>query len=192
MIGMVKGTIILKYDQSFLLDVSGIGYKVFVPSQVLLQNTLGALVTVYTHTHVREDVLELYGFTEPADLQLFEMLIGVSGIGCKTALGVFTVGKRSDITQAITAGDVQFFQAVPRLGKKNAQKIIIELRNKLGGGEDMLVTDATDEKATADIIEALKGFGFSNKEAYDALRAVGADGTTTSEKIKLALRHLGK
>src|SRR4051812_12815805 len=119
MIGIIKGTIEYREDPFVIIDVHGVGYKVLVPLPVSSKFTgIGEQVKLFTHTHVREDLLELYGFTEPQDLKLFEYLISVSGVGCRTALGIFTAGTRHDIIRAITANDIAFFTAVPRLGKK--------------------------------------------------------------------------
>lgn len=190
MIGSLTGTITYRDTSQLILDVHGVGYAVFVPTAVAATRELGSSLTVYTHLHVREDVLELYGFTDAADLKIFKHLISVSGVGCKTALGVFSVGSRSDILQAIAAGDTTFFTPVPRLGKKNAQKIIIELKNKLGGaGEIDLSAETQDSDA---ILAALQTFGYSMSEAHGALRAVGDAGSTVEQKVKLALKYLGK
>lgn len=124
MIGSLNGIIDYQEASSIIIDVNGVGYKVLVPVSMPL--SLGDKVKLFIHTHVREDLLELYGFKEVQDLKLFEYLISVSGVGCKTALGVFSVGSRAEIIKAIIGNDVGFFTAVPRLGKKNAQKIIIE------------------------------------------------------------------
>ena len=136
MIGTLTGTIAYREEQSIIVDVHGVGYRVLVPTSVSSKVVNEEGVKLYTHTHVREDLLELYGFTDPSDLKLFQHLISVSGVGCKTALTVFSVGSRQEISKAIVSNDVAFFTSVPRLGKKNAQKIIIELKNKLGG-EDL-------------------------------------------------------
>lgn len=191
MIGTLKGTIEYRQDPHVIVDVNGVGYKVLVPTTVLARiNALGDPIKLYTHTHVREDVLELYGFSEPADLKLFEYLISVSGVGCRTASGIFSVGTRSEIIQAIIGADVAFFTSVPRLGKKNAQKIIIELKNKIGGGEDLDLSADTQENN--EIVSALKTFGFDPKESQDAIRALAGKGETVEEKIRLALKYLGK
>lgn len=188
MIGLLKGTIAYKDASAILLDVQGVGYKVLVPVAFLSKGALGDGVILYIHTHVREDLLELYGFTEPEDLRIFEYLISVSGVGCKTALGIFSVGARQEIVQAITAGDVAFFMSVPRLGKKNAQKIIIELKSKLGGLTDI---DLSQDESS-EVISALKGFGFSDEEARLALRGIKGEGETVTDKVKLALKYFGK
>ncbi len=191
MIGMLRGTVALKNAPSLIIDVSGVGYKVFVPNSVLTNSALGDAVTVYTYTYVRDDALELYGFSSGEDLKLFEMLISVSGVGCKSALGVFSVGNRSNIVNAVITGDVSFFTAVPRLGKKNGQKIIIELKNKLGGVEDLDLSQG-ESSEQSDAISALQSFGFSRQEAEQATHTVFKEDMKTEELVKLALKQLGR
>ena len=192
MISFLHGTILLKDLTSVIIDVNGVGYKVQVAQS--MQESIGAVGTkaqVFIYTHVRQDYLELYGFLEHADLKLFELLIGVSGIGPRTALGIFNNGSRGEIISAILKGDVTFFSGIPRLGKKNAQKIIIELRSKLGSKEalelDSALTSDGDE-----VVEALKSFGYTIKEAQLALRSIGPSVSSMEEKVRLALKYLGK
>jgi Holliday junction DNA helicase RuvA len=192
MIGTLKGIIEYREDPFLIVDVNGVGYKVIVPNPVLSKiNGTGESIKLYTHTHVREDVLELYGFTEPSDLKVFSLLISVSGVGCRTALGIFSAGSRHEILQAITTGDVAFFTSVPRLGKKNGQKIIIELKNKVGAQGDIDLSDDSNANQQ-EIVNALKGFGFSAREALDAIRGLNGKGDTIEEKVRLALKNLGK
>ena len=188
MIGSLTGAVAYRDSVSLLLDVHDVGYTVFVPNTLSVAS--GDRITLFTHTHVREDVLELYGFSTIADLKLFTYLISVSGVGCRTALGVFSIGSRQEIVTAITNNDVSFFTGVPRLGKKNAQKIIIELKNKLGGEEDLDLgaVDAT----TDEVLIALKSLGFQSSEARIALKSLNGKGETVGEKVKLALKYLGK
>ncbi|GIW62138.1 MAG: Holliday junction branch migration protein RuvA [Patescibacteria group bacterium] len=191
MIGMLQGVITLKDSPIMVIDVHGVGYNVFVSHALFAAHQVGETVKLYTHTYIRDDALELYGFSSPEDLKLFQMLINVSGVGCKSALGIFSIGQRGDIVNAIIKGDVGFFTAVPRLGKKNAQKIIIELKNKLGGVDDLDLSDeVTNEQQEA--IAALKNFGFTHHEAQNAIRKITGDGLTTEEIIRLALKELGK
>lgn len=191
MIGMLTGTIVFRGNTYFLVDVHGVGYKVTVPRGISeRKQSNGEIITLHIHTHVREDVLELYGFLEHDDLRLFEQLISVSGVGCRTALGIFSIGKREEIIDAIVKNDVQFFTAVPRLGKKNAQKIIIELKGKVGGDGDFDFGQIGGEQR--EILDALKTFGYTDREAIDAIRGVKGEGKTMEEKIKLALKYLGK
>lgn len=192
MIGMLRGTVALLDVNFVIVDVQGVGYKVLLSSKALAQiQRIDEPITLHIYTHVREDVLELYGFQTLEDLKVFEMLIGVSGVGCKSALGIFSIGSRGEIINAILKGDVTFFTAAPRLGKKNAQKIIIELKSKLGDTTDFDLS-AEIASGTDEVIEALKGFGFSLREAQEALRQSGGEGETTAEKIRLALKYLGK
>lgn len=191
MIGMLTGTVALRNDPFIILDVHGVGYKVYITSQLFPSLTQGQELTVFTHTHVREDALELFGFPTAEDLRLFELLIDVNGIGPKTAVGVFAVGNRSEIVGAIAQADVDFFTGVPRLGKKNAQKIIIELKNKIGGKEELDLKEESDD-ITYETIAALEGIGFSEREARMAIKAIEGKGTTVQEKVKLALKQLGK
>lgn len=191
MIGLLTGKIAFRNDPYIILDVHGVGYNVYVTPQLFPSLTLGQELTIYTHTHVREDALELFGFPTAEDLRLFELLIDVNGIGPKTAVGVFAVGRRSEIVSAIAQADVDFFTGVPRLGKKNAQKIIIELKNKIGGKEDLDLREASDD-ITVETIAALEGIGFSEREARMALKAIEGKGITVQEKVKLALKQLGK
>ncbi|MBU4016677.1 Holliday junction branch migration protein RuvA [Patescibacteria group bacterium] len=191
MIGTLKGTIEYREDPYLIIDVNGVGYRVLVSASVLSKiNGIGESLKLYTHTHVREDLLELYGFGEPQDLKLFQYLISVSGIGCKTALAIYSVGGRKEIIQAIVENDVTFFTSVPRLGKKNAQKIIIELKNKLGGEGDIDLSQ--DGSETQEVISALKNFGFTPLEARGAIKALKGAGETVGEKVRLALKYLGK
>lgn len=191
MIGMLEGLVALKINPHLIINVSGVGYKVLVSSPFFSKVVLDSKVRIFTHTHVREDSLELFGFESIEDLKLFEYLISVSGVGGKTALGIFSVGSRSDIVSAIVTGNVSFFTAVPRLGKKNAQKIIIELKNKLGGVEDLDLS-SSDSMEANEVIAALEHFGYSIREAELAFQAVKKDGLTTEQMVKLSLKYLGK
>jgi len=201
MISYLEGIIKHKGLGYLILLTGGVGYKVYVPTDVLAKISLlprrssdvigtEAGLSLYIHTHVKEDVLDLYGFDNPDDLALFELFLGVSGIGPKTALAIFSNGKLPKIKEAIVKGDVAFFTSVPRLGTKNAQKIIIELRSKLGSiGEFDLASESGETK---EIIDALKAFGFSASESKEALQALKDVEGTTSDKIRQSLKFLGK
>ena len=192
MIGTLKGIIEYREDPFIIVDVHGVGYRVVVPNSVSSTiNRLGESIKLYTYLHVREDLLELYGFTDPSDLKVFSLLISVSGVGCRTALGIFSVGSRHEIIQAISNGDVSFFTSVPRLGKKNGQKIIIELKSKLGAKGDIDLS-GDGEIGQTELVNVLQAFGFSTKEAQEAIRGLNGEGETLEEKVRLALKHLGK
>ena len=191
MIGMVNGKIELLKLPYVLIDVNGIGYKILVSENVFSKLATGQEIKLFTYTYVREDALELFGFLQPEDLNLFENLISVSGIGPKTALNIFSFGERNNIIEAIVKGDVSFFTSVPRLGTKNAQKIIIELKNKMGGFTDIDLS-GRELAENQDVLQALKSFGFSMSESQKALREIRKPGISTEEKIRLALKNLSR
>src|SRR3989338_1410995 len=170
MISYLSGITKFKGPNCLIVLVNGVGYKVFVPADILSRISLNSPVSLFTHTHVKEDALDLYGFINQEELALFELMLGVSGIGPKTALSIFSNGKLPKIKEAVVKGDVDFFTAVPRLGTKNAQKIIIELRSKLGSIGKLDLEAETPE--TKEIIEALKSFGFLVSEAKEALKGI--------------------
>ncbi len=191
MIGFLNGKIEVLKRPFVIIDVQGVGYKVLVPDSIYSKLITNEKIKLFTFTYVREDALELFGFLEIDDLSLFENLITVSGIGPKTALNIFSFGERKDIVEAIIKGDVSFFTSVPRLGTKNAQKIIIELKNKMGSDAELDLS-GKDFIENAEAIQALKTFGFSTQEAQKALREVKTQGLSLDEKVKTALKNLGK
>lgn len=191
MIGSLQGNVELLDRPYILLETSGVGYKVLVTNEVFSKIKLGQKLKLFTYTHVKEDALDLFGFEEIDDLKLFENFLTVPGIGPKTAMNVFSFHKRGDIINAILDGDVSFFTQVPRLGTKNAQKIIIELKSKLGSAKELDLTGKEFEEQK-EVINALKNFGFSQGEVQKALRETKANGQTTEEKIRQALKYLAK
>lgn len=190
MIGLLKGKVELLKRPFVIIDVNGVGYKVLVSENVYKKLSLSENIKLFTFTYVRDDALDLFGFSEAEDLDLFESLLTVSGIGPKTALNIFSFGERKDIIEAILRGDTQFFTSVPRLGTKNAQRIIIDLKNKMGSTKDIDLS-GKDFLENAEVIQALKNFGFTIGEAQKALREIKAQGLSLDEKIKLALKNLG-
>jgi Holliday junction DNA helicase RuvA len=191
MIGFLSGKIEILKRPFVIINVNGVGYKVLLSENFYSKLTIGEQVKLFTYTYVREDALELFGFLEVDDLNLFESLISVSGIGPKTALNIFSFGERKEIIEAILKGDVTFFTSVPRLGTKNAQRIIIDLKTKMGNSEGLDLS-GKDFKENQEVIEALKTFGFSAKESQNVLREIKTPGLTPEDKIRIALKNLGK
>jgi Holliday junction DNA helicase RuvA len=190
MIGSLNGTVVIRDDPFIILNVNGVGYKIHAASEVLARVTKPDFeLQVFIYTHVREDLMELYGFLDYSDLKLFESLINVSGVGPRTAIGIFSIGSTDQIKQAIMEADASFFSQVPRLGTKNAQKIIIELKNKIGGGDLDLSDGSLNNKN--ELSSALKAFGFSKDEINDAARKVDRS-KSVEFQIKEALKYLGK
>lgn len=190
MIGLLEGTVVAKNKNPLILKVGGVGYAVHVPDRLLSKLTLNQPTTVFVHTHVREDSLMLFGFSTTQELALFELLLTVPGIGPRIALAVVDRGVAA-VEKAITTGDVDFFTTIPRMGKKNAQKIIIELRTKLGAVADLdLTEDATGE--TKEVLEALLSMGFERKEALAVIKSLSENDVTLEQKVRSALKLLGK
>jgi len=191
MIGSLKGKVEFVDGQYIILDVSGVGYRVLTPSKIFSHAKIKEDLKLFTYTHVREDALELFGFADLLDLKLFEQLISVSGVGPKTALNIFSIGTRDSIIEAIIKGDVDFFTSVPRLGKKNAQKLIIELKSKLGSLEDLDLSETADRQSS-EVLSVLKSFGFTGVEAREAIKNIDKKIESIEEKVRLALKYLGK
>jgi Holliday junction DNA helicase RuvA len=187
MISQLRGTISHKDLRYLIVDTAGVGYKVFCPSATIDKLALGDEATLWTHTAVRENAIDLYGFLSKEDLDLFELLITVSGIGPKTAIGVLTVVLPETVRMAISSGDSAYLTKVSGVGKKIAEKIVLELKGKyedMSGGNLYLQKDA-------DAIEALKALGYSHNEAREALQKVPKDIEQAGEKVKQALKILG-
>jgi len=191
MIGSLEGIIEYLDNPFVIVKVGGVGYRVLFPQSIFQKLKLNQKIKLFTYTHVREDALDLFGFETLENLKMFENLIGVSGIGPKTAINIFSFGDQAAITAAIIKGEVDFFTNVPRLGRKNAQKIIIELRGRLGSDQDLNLSEE-DKKSELEITQALKVFGFTTQEAKEAIKGIKNQGKTTEEKIRLALKYLGK
>lgn len=191
MIAYLEGTVKFKSSTFIIIMTSGgVGYKVHTPLDLITAAIVDKPIILFTYTHVRDDILDLYGFTSLENLALFELFLTVSGIGPKLALSIFSVGKIEKIKEAIVKGDIAFFTGIPRLGSKNTQKLIIELRPKLGNLDKLDLTEDSGE--TKVIIDALKTFGFSERESRDAIKSLKNPEASTSEKIRQTLKNLGK
>jgi holliday junction DNA helicase RuvA len=184
----IKGTIIDKEERTLVIDVSGIGYKVFVTTAIIEKARDGAQISLWTHHAVREDSETLFGFPEKDELNFFELLISISGIGPKTALGILNVSSVSNIRKAVSTGDTSHLTKVSGVGKKIADKIVLELKGKFGAEEESGIS-LRDE---VDALEALKALGYGHKEAREALKSVDQNVTDTGDRVKKALKILGK
>ncbi len=186
MIGYLKGNIVDQDLKSVTLDVSGVGYKIFT-NTAFLGNGGGKTVEFWTHLAVRENALDLYGFSNKEELSFFELLITVSGIGPKSAMGILSIATLPNLRHAIVSGDTSHLTKVSGIGKKNAEKIVLELKDKLEGlSVDMSGSTSHD----VDALEALKSLGYGEREAREALKK--AEGDTTEQKVRSALKNLNK
>lgn len=200
MIGFLRGEVASIYDGQAIIDVGGVGYNVLMPtSSIAVLPGLSNEVKVYTHLSVREDAMTLYGFLSADDLNLFKLLIGVSGVGPKFALGMLSAFSASEIKLAIMSMDHKTLSKAPGIGQKSAQKIILELKDKISI-EDVIMTRATQievkntgalTEAMQDAQEALVALGYSATDSLRAIRSCDIDENDDVEKIlKMALKAM--
>lgn len=189
MIAKLRGSISHSGIGYLIVEVGGVGYRVQVAADTLqkLRGKKGE-VALWTHLAVRENSHELYGFLTEEELTFFEMLIGISGIGPKSGLAILSLADTQTLRSAIAHGDTSYLTRVSGIGKKNAEKIVLELRDKLGA----LEADETAPSDQADTYEALRALGYGSREAREALNAVSSDVADTGERLKEALKALGK
>lgn len=194
MIAFLTGRLAAKASAYALLDVGGVGYKLFMSTGSLAALPAeGDEVTVHTYLHVREDELTLFGFESEAEKEAFELLISVSGVGPKVALSTLSALSPETLAQAVAAEDVALVSSVPGVGKKTAQRIILDLADKLGGPERVRAGAPAKGAgaAAAEARDALIAMGFTTAEAAAALKGLDGDGADAQALLKGALRKLG-
>lgn len=190
MISHIRGTILAVTDRFAIIEAGSIGYKIFATADTLgsLQNAREA--SLFTYLAVREDALDLYGFATEDELGFFELLISVPSIGPKSALGILGIASVDDLRRAIATGDTGYLTKVSGIGRKTAEKIVLELRDKLAAHAS---SDGKHSlRAESDTVLALQALGYSQMEARDALRHVPSEITDTNARIKEALKILGQ
>ncbi len=190
MLASLEGQIQLKAEKFVVINAGGVGYKVFVgPETLQSMPEKDDNVKIWTHQYVRENSLELYGFLHYAELELFETLIEISGIGPKGALGILAIAPVDTLKKAIASGDISYLTRVSGVGKKTAEKIVLELREKLAGKG--VTVEAPELREEADALEALMALGYSQREAREALNRVAGETGNAAERVKEALKRLG-
>lgn len=187
MISHLSGIVCEKGARFAVVEAGGIGYKVWTTDDTLRRLKLNTETKLWTHHAVREDAEDLFGFAEKEDLKLFELLLNVPGIGPKTALNILNVATPETLRRSITSGETAYLTKISGIGRKTAEKIILELREKLGASEE-----GATLKEEVDALEALKSLGYSHAEAREALKEVPKEITGASERVKHALKTLGK
>ncbi|MED5620350.1 Holliday junction branch migration protein RuvA [Ideonella sp. BN130291] len=190
MIGRLTGLLAEKSPPLVLVDVNGVGYEVDVPMSTFFNLPgLGERVSLLTHFVVREDAQQLFGFLTAEERSTFRLLVKISGVGPRTALSILSGLSVSELAQAIAAQESGRLVKVPGIGKKTAERLLLELKGKLG--PDLGAPAQVTSDAQADIVQALVALGYSEKEAAAALKALPAD-VGVSEGIKLALKALAR
>lgn len=185
MIGHIRGEVEAIRDVFCILSVQGVGYKVFTTRETLSSLSLQSTVALWTHLSVRETALDLYGFISEEELHFFEKLLTVSGIGPKSALGILDIAPVATLRSAIATGKASYLTSVSGIGKKTAEKIVLELKDKIGAMADESLNG--DE----DTLDAMRALGYSLAEAREALRKVPSSVSNSNDRIREALRFLG-
>jgi holliday junction DNA helicase RuvA len=197
MIGFLRGRIADKQPNKLIVDVQGVGYEVTVPLSTFYDaGDQGAEITLRIYTHVREDALQLYGFLTELERQLFERLIGISGIGPKLAIAVLSGIEPRDLLTSVQRGDVARLTAIPGVGKKTSERIVLELRDRLSQLPAGAVTEASpgdaDDRVRSDLLSALQNLGYHRPQAEKAVDATlqTMSNPTFEPALKAALREL--
>ena len=192
MIASLQGKIEAMGTDSVIVNVNGVGYLVFLPTSVLSTFVMvGKEVKLFTHLHVREDVLALYGFGTPDELRVFEILLSVSGIGPKLGLAMLSAMNPEQLIMAIGTGNADLLTSISGIGKKIASRIVLELKDKIGAG--WITTPQVESlQGNHDVLEALVSLGYSAAEAARAVASLPkSENLTLEEKIKLTLQYFG-
>lgn len=197
MISYIEGTIRdIDTKHACVMTTSGVGYEVQLGKHDLEQLEEGQVAHFYIYTHVREDVLELFGFAHKSDKIMFEQLTSISGIGPRSALGILSLSGSEVLYEHVIKNNTAYLTQISGIGKKIAEKIVLELRDKLPKIAFDFNTAGTSSKMTQgadlEVFEALKAMGYSHKEAKDALDTIPTELTSTSDKIKAALRIVAR
>lgn len=189
MIGYLEGTVLTKREGHLILSVGGLGYKVATKNDTLHSLTPEQSARLWTYLAVRENALDLYGFETEGELSIFQLLLTVSGIGPKSALAILDIANVETLRSAITSGNASYLTKVSGIGKKTAEKIVLELRDKVG------VAEKKHERALsgdAEAQEAMRALGYSPAEARDILKNVPPEFESGSERLREALRIAGR
>jgi len=191
MIFFLRGKIAIRNENFIIVEAGGIGYQVFVLPNFEPNLELEE-IKIYTHLYVREDILKLYGFLDLGELKLFELLISISGIGPKAAQGILSLASPENIKAAIAHGDASILTRVSGIGRKTAERVILELRNKVEVSEEDLGRSGQAVSSDSDVIEALIGLGYRPAQAQAALKDIPPEIESVEEKIKWVLKELGR
>lgn len=200
MISYIRGELVAVEEEKVIVDVNGVGFGIFMPGQSMSQlPAIGEEVKLHTYMNVREDAMQLFGFLTRDDLNVFKLVIGVSGIGPKGGLNILSQLSPDELRFAVMSHDVKAISAAPGIGKKTAEKLIIELKDKLSIEEVLERTEDTSSAMhtntsnviQAEAVQALVALGYGNSEALKAVKKVEVDDDTTVEDVlKLALKYI--
>jgi len=192
MISYLRGRIINKSLNYAILEVAGVGYQIYAGENFLNELKVGIEIEVYTHHQVREEASDLYGFKTMEDLELFTLLLTVSGVGPKSALGVISMASANDIKEAIIRGDANLLTKVSGIGKKTAERVVLELKTKILRSGGAAITINSSSLIGSDEIDALMSLGYTLNDARSALNLIDPTLTDSGERVKAALKKMAK
>ncbi|MFA4937179.1 MAG: Holliday junction branch migration protein RuvA [Patescibacteria group bacterium] len=187
MIAQISGKVIGRTERSIIVATGGVGYEVSCTTDLLSKLAEGAEVSLYTHLNVREDLMELYGFVKKDELHFFKLLLTVSGIGPRSALNILEAARPEEIRRAVVNQDASSLHAVHGIGKKTAERLVVELKDKLESG--IAAGPAGDDQM---VLEAIVNLGYSQSEARQAVRSIKDKAGSIEEKVKAALKALSR
>lgn len=189
MLYSVSGRLVLKGENFLAIETGGVGFKIFASARTIRRaGAQGCEIKLFTHFHVREDAMELYGFLSEEELSFFELLISVSGVGPKSALSIIDVATLEELSAAIHEGRPDLLTKASGIGRKTAERIIVELKNKVGSSRSSAVVEKMD--TDVDLVEALSNLGYRREEAREALAKVPREIAGVEARLKEALRLL--
>jgi len=199
MIAFVNGILDMKLNNFVVIDVSGVGYKVFMSEAAIDKlGEIGETVKVYTHHHVREDDISLYGFLTLEELNMFELLISVSGVGAKSALSILANIEPSAFALAVITNDTSKLVKIPGVGAKSAARIVLELKDKLKNQDlvenkkEVVKKETAKKQELEEAISALQVLGYNRKDIEKVFEKIELDNSSLEEMIKLGLKHLSR
>ncbi|MEK7557670.1 MAG: Holliday junction branch migration protein RuvA [Patescibacteria group bacterium] len=192
MIAFLSGKIKNKSNGYIILETNNVGYKVFISQTFFADLDINQTIDLYTHQYIREDALDLYGLRSLDELEFFELLISISGIGPKSALGVLSIAGINDIKESIVAGDSTLLTKVSGIGRKIAERVVLELREKIRKTNFVEEKTGSISSSSGDEIDALLALGYSIIQARQALQAIDPKIKESGERIRQALRNLGR
>jgi len=192
MLAYLRGQILAKSNNYLILEVNNVGYQVFVGEAFLSSLKAGEEGEFYISHQVREDASDLYGFRSLNELNLFSLLISVSGVGPKSALGVLAIASPDDIREAVVRGDAALLTKVAGIGKKTAERLVLELKNKIAKSLDGATLSSGLSDGLGDELDALMSLGYSLPDARGALDSLDAALTDSGERVKAALKSLSR
>jgi len=192
MIAFIRGRVQAKNLTYAIIETNNIGYQVFMGEAFLAELVKDKEVEIYIHHQIREEASDLYGFKNPDDLELFGLLLTVSGIGPKSALGILNLASAADIREGIIRGDAGLLTKVSGVGKKTAERLVLELKNKVTRGAGVLGSPTSLTPTGGDELDALMALGYSLSEARDALSQVAVEIVDSGQRVKAALKLMAR